>query len=155
MNDQPADNSASTPFPPPPVAGQSQSSFGSAPAQPSLSQPAANLAVAPSRTWEVLCHLSALAGYVIPFGHIIGPLVVWLLKRGESPSVDAHGKESLNFQISVTIYAAVCMLLILVVIGIPMLILLGVISLVLVIVAAVKASSGEFYRYPLTIRLIK
>ena len=77
------------------------------------------------------------------------------MKRGESPSVDEHGKESLNFQISVTIYAAVCVLLIFVVIGIPMLILLGVISLILVIVAAVKASSGEFYRYPLTIRLIK
>ena len=98
-----------------------------------------------SHTWEVLCHVAAVAGYVIPFGNIIGPLVVWLLKRSEVPAVEAHGKEALNFQISVTIYAIVCILLI----G------LGIAALVLVIIASIKASSGELYRYPLTIRFIK
>ena len=108
-----------------------------------------------SHTWEVLCHLSALAGYVIPFGNIIGPLVVWLIKRAEIPAVDAHGKEAINFQISVAIYAIVCGLLFLVAIGFFLLIALGIAVLVLTIIAAIKASSGELYRYPLTIRFIK
>lgn len=108
-----------------------------------------------SRTWEVLCHVSALAGYVIPLGNIIGPLLIWLIKRAEVPDVDAHGKEAMNFQISVTIYAVVCLLLVFVVIGFFLLIALGIAALVLTIIASIKASSGELYRYPLTIRLIK
>jgi uncharacterized protein len=108
-----------------------------------------------SRTWEVLCHIAALAGYLIPFGNIIGPLVIWLIKRSEVPDVDHHGKEAMNFQISVTIYLLISALLVFVVIGIPLLILIGLGALVLTIVAAVKASSGQLYRYPLTIRFIK
>ena len=108
-----------------------------------------------SHTWEVLCHVSALAGYVIPFGNIIGPLVVWLIKRAEIPAVDAHGKEAINFQISVAIYAIDCGLLFLVAIGFFLLIALGIAVLVLTVIAAIKASSGELYRYPLTIRFIK
>ncbi len=92
---------------------------------------------------------------MIPFGNIIGPLVVWLIKRAEIPAVDAHGKEALNFQISVAIYAIVCLLLMFVVIGIFLLMALGIAALILVIIAAIKASSGELYRYPLTIRFIK
>lgn len=109
----------------------------------------------PSRTWEVLCHVSALAGYIIPFGNIIGPLVVWLMKKAESAEVDYHGKEALNFQISVAIYAIVGLLLVLVVIGIPLLIALGIANLVFMIIAAIKASNGERYRYPCTIRFVK
>ncbi len=106
--------------------------------------------------WGMLCHLTALAGFVgIPFGNIIGPLVVWLLKKGDYPFVDGQGKESLNFQISVTIYGIVAALLIFVVIGIFLLIGLVIADLVLVIIASVKASSGESYHYPLTIRFIK
>ena len=51
------------------------------------------------KTWAMLCHLSAVAGFVIPFGSILGPLVVWLIKKDEMPIVDLHGKKSLNFQI--------------------------------------------------------
>ena len=80
---------------------------------------------------------------------------MWLLKRSEVPAVEAHGKEALNFQISVTIYAIVCILLIFVAIGFFLLIGLGIAALVLVIIASIKASSGELYRYPLTIRFIK
>src|SRR5215203_3702453 len=84
-----------------------------------------------TRTWEVLCHLSSLVGLLgVPFGNIIGPLVIWLVKRDASPGVDAHGKESLNFHISWTIYglvlAAIAAILMIVVIGIflwPILIL--------------------------------
>jgi hypothetical protein len=103
----------------------------------------------------VLCHISALVGFVIPLGNVLGPLIIWLIKRGELPSVDAHGKESLNFQISVLIYSVVAGVLILVLIGFVLLILIGLAALILVIIASVKASQGELYRYPCTIRLIR
>ena len=108
-----------------------------------------------AKTWGMLCHLGALAGYVIPFGNIVGPLIAWQIKKDTSEFVDYHGKEALNFQITVTIAMFVSILLILVVIGIFLLIAIPIIDLVLVIIAAVKASNGELYRYPLTIRFIK
>lgn len=125
-----------------------------------------NTLQSPSRTWEVLCHLSALCMFVgVPFGNVLGPLVIWLLKRGDSPSIDEHGKESLNFQLSLLLYLIVLgvatVSLMLILIGfllLPVLIaamVLGpIIDVIFVIIAAVKASSGEFYRYPLTIRFI-
>lgn len=108
-----------------------------------------------SRTWEVLCHLASLAGWAFPFGNIVGPLVVWLLKRAESSDIDHHGREALNFQLSVTLYLLLLVPFCFVLIGIPFVIMLVVLSLVLTIVAAVKASTGQPYRYPLTIRFIK
>ena len=108
------------------------------------------------RTWCVLCHAAALLGLFLHFlGHILGPLIVWLVKRGDSPEVDAHGKESLNFQISMLIYDAIAAILCIVLIGIPILIALWVLNTVLVIIASIQASEGKFYRYPITIRLIK
>ena len=107
------------------------------------------------RTWTVLCHASALAGLFLHFlGHLFGPLIVWLVKRGDSPEIDAHGKESLNFQISMLIYDAIAAILCIVLIGIPILIALWVLNTVFVIIASVKASEGTLYRYPFTIRLI-
>jgi len=107
------------------------------------------------RTWCVLCHASALLGVFFHFpGHLLGPLIVWLLKRGESPEIDAHGKESLNFQISMLIYDVIAGILCFILIGIPILIILWVLNAVLVIIASIKASEGKFYRYPFTIRLI-
>jgi uncharacterized protein len=108
------------------------------------------------RTWCVLCHAAALLGLFFHFlGHLLGPLIVWLVKRGDSPEVDAHGKESLNFQISMLIYDAIAAILCVVLIGIPILIALWVLNTVLVIIASIQASEGKFYRYPITIRLIK
>src|SRR5438093_12575439 len=107
------------------------------------------------RTWCVLCHAAALLGLFFHFlGHLLGPLIVWLVKRGDSPDVDAHGKESLNFQISMLIYDAIAAILCIVLIGIPILIALWVLNSVFVIIASVKASEGKFYRYPITIRFI-
>ena len=57
-----------------------------------------------ARSWAMWCHLSALAGLVVPLGNILGPLIVWQMKRNEFPSVDAHGKAALNFQLSALIY---------------------------------------------------
>lgn len=108
------------------------------------------------RTWCVLCHASALLGLFTYFiGHIFGPLIVWLLKRGDAAEIDAHGKESINFQLSMLIYDAVAAILCLVLIGFPILIVLWVLNTVLVIVAAIKAGDGELYHYPLTIRFVK
>ena len=108
------------------------------------------------RTWKVLCHATALAGFFVPWaGHILGPLIVWLAKRSDSPEIDEHGKESLNFQISMLIYNVIAGLLCLVLIGFIILPILHILNLVLVIVASIQASEGKFYRYPMTIRLIK
>ena len=108
-----------------------------------------------ARTWAMLCHIGAFAGYIIPFGNIIAPLIIWLIKKEESPLVDDQGKESLNFQISVTIYAFVALLLTLILIGYILFVALVIFDLVMVIIAAVKVNSGEKYRYPLCIRFIK
>lgn len=110
-----------------------------------------------ARGWEVACHLAGFSGYVTGVGWILGPLIVWLLKRSEIPSVDAHGKEALNFQISVLIYAVALVLVAFMTCGVGgfLLIGLGIAQIALMIIAAFKAANGELYRYPLTIRLIK
>jgi uncharacterized Tic20 family protein len=108
------------------------------------------------RMWTVLCHATALAGFFVPWaGHILGPLIVWLAKRNDSPEINEHGKESLNFQISMLIYNVIAGVLCLVLIGFVILAILHILNLVLVIVASIQASEGKLYRYPLTIRLIK
>lgn len=106
-------------------------------------------------TYGMLCHLLAFSMFIIPFGSILGPLVIWLIKKEQSPYVDAQGKESLNFQISVLIYAAISAILLLAFIGILLLIALGVFWLIFVIIASIKANEGVLYRYPLTIRFLK
>ncbi|HZS04450.1 MAG TPA: DUF4870 domain-containing protein [Blastocatellia bacterium] len=107
------------------------------------------------RTFGMLAHLSALSGYIIPFGNIIGPLVIWLIKKDQSRFVDDQGKESLNFQISVTIYAIIAGLSILVLVGILLLPAVALFGLIMTIIAGIKANEGVPYRYPLTIRFIK
>ncbi len=108
------------------------------------------------RTWCVLCHAAALAGiFLHVVGHLFGPLIVWLLKRHESPEIDAHGKESVNFQISMFIYNVIAGILCLVLIGFFLLIALWILNTVFVIIASIQASEGKLYRYPMTIRFIK
>jgi uncharacterized Tic20 family protein len=107
------------------------------------------------RTWCILAHATALVGFLVPVaGHVVGPLIIWLAKRQDSPEIDAHGKESLNFQISMLIWNAIAAILIIVLIGIPILILLHILNIIFVIVASIQASEGKLYRYPLAIRLI-
>lgn len=107
------------------------------------------------QTFSMLCHLSALAGYVFPFGNIIAPLIVWQIKKDIYPEVDRQGKEALNFQISITLWVIVSAVLVILVIGIFALIALGILHLVLTIVATVKSNNGERFKYPLTIDFIK
>jgi len=109
-----------------------------------------------AKNWGMLCHLSALSQYLgIPFGHIFGPLVCWYAKKDQYPFVDDQGKESLNFQITMTIAAIVSALLLCLGIGFILLIVVGLVDLIFIIIASVSAGSGKAYRYPMTIRLIK
>ena len=133
------------------------------PAQPpTQSAPTPGSPESQARTWNMLCHLSALAGFVIPFGNILGPLLVWQIKRNEIPSTNVHGKAALNFQITVVIAlfagAVVALLLSFVCIGfllIPVVMLIGLAGLVFAIIAGIKANNGEDYKYPFSFNLIK
>ena len=108
-----------------------------------------------TRNWGMAAHLAALAGFVIPFGNIIGPLVVFLMKKGQNAFIEGEAKESLNFQITVSILAIPCIILVFLLIGIPLLLALGIGSLVFIILAAIKANEGTPYKYPVNFRLVK
>jgi uncharacterized Tic20 family protein len=101
------------------------------------------------KIWSMLSHLSALLGV-----GLVLPLVVYLAMRKESEYVATNAREALNFHISVLIYTLCCFPLVFILVGIPLLIVLGLGSLVLAIIAAIKASDGQCYRYPLTLRLV-
>jgi uncharacterized Tic20 family protein len=105
--------------------------------------------------WATLCHLSALAGYFFPFGNVLGPLLIWLFKKNRYPMVDLHGKEALNFQISISIYALAASALIYILIGIPLLLGLAVFNFIMIIIGAIKCKNGESFRYPLTLRFLQ
>jgi uncharacterized protein len=108
------------------------------------------------RVWCVLAHATALAGFFVPWaGHIVGPLIIWLAKHADSPEIDAHSKESLNFQISMLIYNAIAAILCLVLIGFVILGVLHILNIIFVIIASIQASEGKLYRYPLAIRFLK
>jgi len=135
---------------------------------PTIAPPASSSPPPPNpegqaRTWNMLCHLSALAGFIgVPFGNILGPLIVWQLKKNEFPSVDAHGKAALNFQITVTLAAMVTVAVMLVGMFLcvgwllfPVVILIGLAGLIFPIIAGIKASNGEDYKYPWSIEFVK
>jgi uncharacterized Tic20 family protein len=105
--------------------------------------------------WAMFCHLGALLGLIIPLGNIIVPFIIWMIYRDQYPLVMEQGKESLNFQISVTIYAICFAILIFIAIGVFLLIGLGIFVIIQIIIATVKVSNGEKYQYPLSIKFIK
>ncbi len=108
--------------------------------------------------WKTILHLCPLCGLIIPLGNVIAPLIIWLLKKAESPALDPVGRSVLNFQISYSIYAIASTII--AVVGscliIPMFLPLVVLIawLILTIIGGVKASSGEDYAYPLTIKML-
>jgi len=123
-------------------------------------EPVSSEPASPSRTerqWAMGCHLIALCGIVVPFpsANLLGPLILWLIKREDGAFIDDQGKESLNFQISLFIYALACLILAVIGIGVFLLLPLALFGLVCVIIAAIKASEGIAFRYPLCIRFIK
>jgi hypothetical protein len=101
------------------------------------------------KIWTILCHLSFSVG--LPF---LLPLVVYLAMKNDSAYVRENAREALNFHISVLIYSLCCLPLMFLLIGIPLLAVIGIASLILAVVAAIKASDGLCYRYPLTLRLV-
>ena len=107
------------------------------------------------RTTAVAAHLSTFAGLIMPFGSVIGPLAVWLTRRDRDPFIDDAGREALNFGISIAIYGVVALVGALMLVGIPLLVAGVVAWVVLGSLAAVKASQGQTYRYPLTLRLVR
>ena len=98
------------------------------------------------RVLAILCHVLAFFFWIFP------PLIIYLVKKDESPFIAEHARESLNFQITLGIIYFLCVISL---IGIFLLFIPGIINLVLVIVASIKASDRKLYRYPLTLRLIK
>lgn len=108
--------------------------------------------------WAMFCHLVGLAALlpIVPlFGGAIGALIIWQIKKDEFSFVDEQGKEALNFQISILIYAIVAGLLIFVCIGTFLLPAVLIFDIVFLLIAAIKANNGFHYRYPLCIRFIK
>lgn len=107
------------------------------------------------RNWAMFCHLSAFAGFFFPFGGIIGPLVCWLSKKDESVWVLINGRSSLNFQLSILLYIVLAIPLCFIIVGIPIVIFLGTLKVICVVIASVKASKGEYFKYPLVIPFIQ
>ena len=123
--------------------------------QPSgVQQPGAGGLTPDERTWGGAAHWSALVAGLFGGLSFLGPLIVMLVKGNDSPWIRRQSVESLNFQISILIYAIVSAILIIVLIGLVLLAAVGVLWLVFTIIGSVKASSGEDYRYPLTIRMV-
>ena len=118
--------------------------------EPAEPQPeAAALPSQDARNMAMLCHLLGL------LTNFVGPLILWLIKKDDDAFIDRQGKEALNFQITVLLASVVGGLLTAVCIGFILLAAVGVADLVLSIVACVKSSKGEDYRYPVALRLVK
>ena len=105
--------------------------------------------------WALFLHLSHLAGFVVPFAGWIAPILIWQLKKAEMPALDPHGKVVVNWILSELIYATVCIILIFVVIGIPLLIVVALLGVIFPIIGGIKANDGVVWQYPLSIRFLK
>ncbi|HUA69200.1 MAG TPA: DUF4870 domain-containing protein [Candidatus Saccharimonadales bacterium] len=141
---------------------QTQAPPPTQPPPPTQTTPAPGSPESQARTWNMLCHLSALAGFIIPLGNLLGPLLVWQIKKNEFPSVNAHGKASLNFQITVII-ALIAGIIIATILSFfcvgfllfPIVVLIGLAGLIFAIIAGIKANNGEDYKYPFSLELIR
>jgi uncharacterized protein len=107
-----------------------------------------------ARTWATLAHLGGFGFVLFGLGHIVVPLVILLFKGSDDPFIDDQAREALNFQISVSIYGLACGLLFCLGIGFIAAIAVGIADIALIILAAIRANSGERYQYPLTIRFV-
>ncbi len=109
-----------------------------------------------ARQWATICHVVALVGLLgNGIGFLLGPLVVWLIKRQDDPFIDEQGKEAVNFQITMLIAAIVSVPLCFILVGFVLIVIVGILAIVCPIIGALKANEGAHYRYPLSIRFIK
>ncbi len=111
-------------------------------------------ATADERLYATFLHLSLLAHVVLSGFAIIVPIIMWVIKKDESPYIADHGREAINFQISLIIYSIIAGIFSIVLIGLPFLLLIPIYALVCMVLAAVAANRGELYRYPMTIRFL-
>lgn len=110
-------------------------------------------AVTATDRWAALIHMAALAGAVVPLGHLVGPLVAWLWRRDHSAEADTAGREAINFQITMTLYAGILAVVLPPGAAVPVLVTLFSLDLLLVLVAASRTRRGMAHRYPLTLRI--
>ena len=122
---------------------------------PGAGTAAAELPNGDDRQWAMICHLSALLLYAGIIGGIVGPLLIWLLKRDGKPFVDDQGRETVNFQITIVLALCVAAPLCIILIGIPIVIGLFLFHFIATIVAAIRSSEGVLYRYPFCWRVIR
>lgn len=130
--------------------------FSSRPSLPEMGK--GSLSEGGERTWGMVCHLAALSNLVGPsLLNIVGPLIPWLLKRQESPWVDAHGKESINFQLTMSILAWIGALLMPLTCGVSVVLsaAAGIFSIVMAVIGSVRANEGKFMAYPFAFRFFR
>ncbi|CAN5526601.1 DUF4870 domain-containing protein [soil metagenome] len=118
-------------------------------------QPPGVLQTPEQKQTGMFLHLSQLLNFIVPFGGVIAPILIWQMKKDEMPTLDAHGKMVANWMISALIYGAVSLVLTFVLIGILGFIALGIMGIVFPIIGGIKANNGEFWEYPLTIKFLK
>ena len=108
------------------------------------------------RTYVTWMHLAGLSSYIgIPLGHVLVPLVMWIMKHRESAYIDQQGREVLNFQLTITFYLIFSYILIFILIGFVFVALVVGLHIIATIMAAVKIYHGEDFRYPVTFRVIR
>ncbi len=118
-------------------------------------QPPMSLQTGDEKQMGMFVHLSQLLGFIIPFGGLVAPILLWQLNKEKMPALDAHGKAIANWMISSVIYFAVSAVLCLVLIGFLGILALVIMAIVFPIIGAVKANNGELWEYPLTIKFLK
>jgi uncharacterized protein len=108
-----------------------------------------------AREWAMFLHLSLLLGSVLPLIGLAAPIIIWQMKKDELPGIDEHGKNAMNWIVSLVIYFAIGFALSLLLIGIPILVLLAALSVIFPIIAGVKANNGQIWKYPMALHFIK
>ncbi|WP_339900376.1 DUF4870 domain-containing protein [uncultured Gilvimarinus sp.] len=103
-----------------------------------------------NRTYSMLLHFSQLCGFVVPMCGWIVPLILWIIKR-DDPYIDQQGKVVFNWIISSFIYFVVCLILMMVVVGVFLMVALGVVSIIFIIIGAIRAKDGVIQNYPMSI----
>jgi len=142
------------------AAANGENRNGEADVKPVVSASAPVMDEKEERKWAMACHLSALAGFLIPFGNVIGPLVVWICKKDISEFVDEHGKTSLNFQLTLSIFIFGSLFIsvlsgFLLMIVIPIIAILSIYNLYMIITSGIKANNGDYVEIPMSARIIK
>jgi hypothetical protein len=104
-----------------------------------------------TRQWSMFIHFSILAGWVIPIGGLIVPIILWQIKKDELPGIVPHAYVVLNWILSSLLYAVICFILTFVIIGIFGFMALGLATIIFAVIGGIKANEGELWEYPGTI----